>query len=1351
MKTPAQPIDRVRSLMAALLIALFVPLCAVAQDETGITYTVLRDCSDTGYDDNQTPNFLFDGSTSTKWHMNRFKGGGNRRVITFQTSVPVNVCGYRISTGDDEESINLARNPKTWKLYGRNDQPTSKESTEGWTLISTVENDEQLTGEKFMTATYSCPTSDKYQYFRWEITAVRDPKNDCVQASEFSLVQATPFVEWNKTAKALTFKFGNKPEAGQPADENCQYYEINQQTVDYPAWREALQGGVTKAFFDNSFKYFQPTTCRAWFRDGVCLTSIEGMENLNTDAVTDMGRMFYYCAQLKSIDLTHFNTAQVKSMQAMFHFCESLTTLDVSRFSTANVTDMSQMFYNCKQLTTLDVSQFNTAQVTDMSHMFAFCENLRTLDLSEFTTANVTNMTEMFSNCSQLQTIYVAYTFTTEKCKNDNNNMFALCKNLKGAVAYVSGNTGTSLANYIDGYFMDIAYARWSDDGKTLTFYSNHDRKESDCGLLHGMLHGDEIEAPSWFGTSEDDVARVENCTKVVFDESFQKARPTNCAYWFLFFKSLENIEGIEHLNTSEVTTMESMFYGCGIKTALDLSALNTSKVQNMANMFEQATISSLNLSGLDCSAVTNMEAMFNVATVPSLNLSGLRTSNLEEMGSMFESLTTEGELDLSGFRTEHVTDMNSLFSGCTAKAIRLSNDFNTSNVTDMGRMFKQCKNISTLDLSLFNTAKVTNMREMFRSCSALKELNLSSFNTENVTDMASMFYECSSLTSLDLSKFSTDKVEEIYEMFGYCSSLTQLDLKHFNTQKVGSLESMFEGCSALESLDISGFNTAEVRYMPSMFKDCKSLQTLNVSSLNTENVLNMASMFSGCSTLKELDLMNFNTANVQTLKNMFDGCSSLVWIFADSKFSTAACTSGNDMFKGCTSLLGAINFDPAKIDHTYANNTTGYFADKSKGRSTYVRFKDGTLTFYYSYFKQDGDYELNSGQDDPVWMRKKSSITKAVFDRSFKDQSPWTCRRWFYKTNLCTIEGIENLDVSGTRNIASMFQECKNLTVLDLSTFNTANLNIMNNTFYGCSSLTTIYVSDKFTQPKQKGNLVFEGCNQLVGAIPYGSGSDKTFANYETGYFTKKVGTNGTDIIGAVGKPLTIAELHLDDNKAFDLYEDCNITTVSYVRQMKTKWGTLCLPFTIDAVSENMPCSFYTLTEVGDESVTLEKVESGQIAAGQPVLIRRTDESEEKAYISNAQNAQIVARPTGTESGNLLVGTFATKQLSDDCYFLANDEFRLVEDYKQVAKGVKVAAFHAYLQPKEQVGGQSASVLSIGVRDETTAMEAAEVVEQLNNEATEYYDMNGRRIPNLRKGVNIVKTGNKVRKVIIK
>ena len=76
---------------------------------------------------------------------------------------------------------------------------------------------------------------------------------------------------------------------------------------------------------------------------------------------------------------------------------------------------------------------------------------------------------------------------------------------------------------------------------------------------------------------------------------------------------------------------------------------------------------------------------------------------------------------------------------------------------------------------------------------------------------------------------------------------------------------------------------------------------------------------------------MNFSTSNVQTMDNMFAGNSSLVWIFADSKFSIASCTRGNGMFNGCVSLLGAINYDASKTDKNYANCSTGYFADKNK------------------------------------------------------------------------------------------------------------------------------------------------------------------------------------------------------------------------------------------------------------------------------------------------------------------------------------------------------------------------------------------------------------------------------------
>lgn len=510
MKTRLQYFYRPCYFAVVLLLAFLTPKECIAQQNEQIVYTVLSDCSDTGYDDRQTPNFLFDGDTSTKWHMNRFRSSGYKRIITFQTSVAVNVCGYKISTCDDTENINMARNPKTWKLYGRTDKPTSKENIDGWTLISEVNEDDKLTGKQFMTATYTCNTSDKYNYFRWEITDVRDRSNDCVQASEFSLLQAVPFVEWNTTTNNLTFKYGNKP-ADIAGEYSC--FDINGQTEEHPEWSEIFnKPEVTTVVFDESFKYFYPTSCREWFSTGYYLKNIEGLEYLNTNEVTDMSQMFKACYSLPNIDLTHFNTDKV--------------------------TEMDQMFYACWSLTTLDLSEFNTSSVATMY--------------------------QMFMSCNSLQTVYVNCNFTTENCNDNDNQMFAQCAKLAGATACDgTSDIGTNRANYVNGYLTDIAYARWSDDGKTLTFYSNHDRQSGDFGVLHGEA----AQSPSWL---EDENERYATATRVVFDESFSNARPTSCGYWFASFQSLEGIEGIEHLNTSETTSMEGMFYGCVVKNNMN-------------------------------------------------------------------------------------------------------------------------------------------------------------------------------------------------------------------------------------------------------------------------------------------------------------------------------------------------------------------------------------------------------------------------------------------------------------------------------------------------------------------------------------------------------------------------------------------------------------------------------------------------------------------------------------------------------------------------------------------------------------------------------------------------------------
>ena len=351
-----------------------------------VSATVISGCSDTGYNDIQLPKNLFDGDTSTKWFINGFSDK-KPLVITFQTKKPVSVCGYRITTADDTESINLGRNPKSWKLYGRNDMPTSKESTEGWTLIDEVTDDSKLTGENFMTATYKCFPSVKYEYFRWEISDIRTSSCNAVQASEFSLIQAVPYVEFNKTNKTLTFKYDESFAASETDEDNCSYYNMNKDNDGHPAWAEAINenGQATKVVIDQGFKSYYPTTCHEWFATGYYLQSIQGLENLNTENVNDMSQMFMGCNHLTSLDLSHFSTANVKQMNMMFY------------------------------------------------------------------------------GCNALKTIYVGNGFTTDKCADNVENMFALCQNLKGAISYDATKTDNSYANYTTGYFTKMVGTNGAD------------------------------------------------------------------------------------------------------------------------------------------------------------------------------------------------------------------------------------------------------------------------------------------------------------------------------------------------------------------------------------------------------------------------------------------------------------------------------------------------------------------------------------------------------------------------------------------------------------------------------------------------------------------------------------------------------------------------------------------------------------------------------------------------------------------------------------------------------------------------------------------------------------------------
>ena len=343
--------------------------------------------------------------------------------------------------------------------------------------------------------------------------------------------------------------------------------------------------------------------------------------------------------------------------------------------------------------------------------------------------------------------------------------------------------------------------------------------------------------------------------TKIKIDQGVVASQDSS--ELFSGLSKLTMIEGLNNLDTSNVTLMNRMFSNCSSLTSLDLSNFNTFNVTDMYYMFYNCSnLKSLDLSHFDTSNVTFVSYMFqNCSSLINLNLSHFDTLNVTSMNSMFEGCNSLTSLDLSHFNTSKVTSMNRTFKDCSSLIDLDLSHFDTSNVVDMSWMFEGCKSLTSLDLSHFDTSNVTNLGYMFADCSKLTGLNLSNFNTANVTKMNSLFDDCSSLTNLDLGNFDTSNVKDMTWMFYNCNGLTSLDLSHFDTSKVTDMSYMFYGCSSLTSLDLSHFDTSKVTNMYGLFGSCSSLISLDLSHFDTANVTDMRYMFSYCKNLGHLVL----------------------------------------------------------------------------------------------------------------------------------------------------------------------------------------------------------------------------------------------------------------------------------------------------------------------------------------------------------------------------------------------------------------------------------------------------------------------------------------------------------------
>ena len=536
---------------------------------------------------------------------------------------------------------------------------------------------------------------------------------------------------------------------------------------------------------------------------------------------------------------------------------------------------------------------------------------------------------------------------------------------------------------------------------------------------------------------------------------------------------------------------------------------------------------------------------------------------------------------------------------------------------------------------------------------------------------------------------FNTYTPTSLKEFFSDCTGLNEITgLKYLNTAEVTDMSHMFWNCRNLSSLDLTNFNTAKVTNMFAMFNGCENLSSLTLSeSFNTANVTDMSNMFYLCKNLSSLDIPNFNTANVTDMSYMFDTCQKLT-------------------------ELNLSNFKTEKVKN---------------------------MRYMFSY------------------CNKLKKLNLSNFNTA--NVTNMTCM--FINCKELSSLDISNFNTAKVKDMSSMFKNCQVLSSLDLSNFNTTKVTDMSGMFSGCSMLQTIYVSDDFvvtgiTNEDYKKNL-FTGCEALKGALPKyeDTMTSSDYANYKTGYFTKLVVRNGDERYGIAGETtqLTVDNLALADNKDLVVYEPFTATAASYSRTINTTWATLSLPFEVSLDNQNFRA--FELGSVNNDEVVLKELNT-IIPAGTPVIIKMINGATELSFnVANKEIAKDVKTSATDDNNYQLQGIYTQKEFSKDadnnCYIVKGD--KLMNPAKLLAntnvEKVVSKPFRAYMVDNSSAPSAGAKMFSIGFDDDSIT--TIDTINTIANDKAEYYDLQGKRLNEPQKGINIVKRGNKTMKVIIK
>ena len=329
-----------------------------------------------------------------------------------------------------------------------------------------------------------------------------------------------------------------------------------------------------------------------------------GLDGLNITKATNIKNMFKN-AKVLTITLPKvFNTLATTDMSSLFENCSNLTTLkNFDQIDTDNVTNMSKMFYNTPNYKGIDqvAKSLKASKVTDMSYMFSIaCANDRIIFNPGFTTDSVTTMQGMFEGICPKDVDISHFRFDNLK---DMSRMF------KGVF---EGLTADSIRDHYIGRANSYSYgvtdviwpARHSApklETMARLFQSNRFIRKVKAPSLNTPALKDLSWAFYGIGSfNEFDVSGLDTSNVEDFSHIFA-----------LNEEGFKNFESIKlNFNTSKATNLQEIFFYTWYPKNLDLSSWDTSNVTNMLECFGMTrnTVDELDLTGWNTAKVTNMD-----------------------------------------------------------------------------------------------------------------------------------------------------------------------------------------------------------------------------------------------------------------------------------------------------------------------------------------------------------------------------------------------------------------------------------------------------------------------------------------------------------------------------------------------------------------------------------------------------------------------------------------------------------------------------------------------------------------------------------------------------------------------